>query len=311
MENLQYPEIDPQEFRALTIPGETQKIIIPPGVTHRQDGWDRLKQNRTAMLGLYFIIFIILLAVLVPVFSRYSYSEQFLDKQGQGPGKEFWFGTDSLGRDIFVRVFFGARISLAVAFTAGFINLTIGVLYGGISGYLGGKADHVLMRIVDMFYAVPLILYVILLAVVLNDYGLKSMFIAIGLTYWVEMARVVRGQILSLKEQEFILAARILGADTRRIILRHLLPNCAGTIIVTASLCIPKAIFAEAFLSFIGLGVSAPLASWGVLVSDAVGTIRSYPQMLFFPAAAICITILAFNFLSDGLRDAWDPRLRE
>jgi oligopeptide transport system permease protein len=269
-----------------------------------------LKENKMAMLGLYTIIFIILLAVFGPIFSKYSYSDQLLDKQGLLPNREFWFGTDTLGRDMFVRVLYGARISLAVGFVASFINLTLGVLYGGISGLLGGRVDNIMMRIVDIFYSVPLVLYVILLMVVVGA-GLKSIFIALGAVYWLEMARIVRAQVLSLKEQEFILAARTLGANNLRILLRHLIPNCMGPIIITVTNSIPRAIFTEAFLSFIGLGVSAPAASWGMLASDAVPGIRSYPHVLFFPALAISITMLAFNFLGDGLRDALDPRLRK
>ncbi|MBZ4655083.1 MAG: dppC 2, partial [Peptococcaceae bacterium] len=284
--------------------------IVRPTVTYWQDAWRRLKENKMAMLGLYTIIFIILLAVFGPIFSKYSYSDQLLDKQGLLPNREFWFGTDTLGRDMFVRVLYGARISLAVGFVASFINLTLGVLYGGISGLLGGRVDNIMMRIVDIFYSVPLVLYVILLMVVVGA-GLKSIFIALGAVYWLEMARIVRAQVLSLKEQEFILAARTLGANNLRILLRHLIPNCMGPIIITVTNSIPRAIFTEAFLSFIGLGVSAPAASWGMLASDAVPGIRSYPHVLFFPALAISITMLAFNFLGDGLRDALDPRLRK
>jgi oligopeptide transport system permease protein len=281
-----------------------------PGETYWQDARRRLKQNKLAMLGLYTIIFIILLAIFGPVFSPYSYSDQFLDKQGLGPCKEFWFGTDTLGRDLFVRVLYGARISLAVGFVASLINLTVGVIYGGIAGLAGGKVDNIMMRIVDIFYSIPLILYVILLMVLIGP-GLKSIFIALGLVYWMDMARIVRAQVLSLKEQEFVMAARVLGADSKRILFRHLIPNCIGPIIITISMNIPMAIFTEAFLSFLGLGVAVPMASWGVLASDALPAIRSYPHILFFPAMAISITMLAFNFLGDGLRDALDPRLRK
>lgn len=269
-----------------------------------------MKKNKMAMLGLYTILFIVLLAIFGPLLSPYSYSDQFLDKQGWGPCKEFWFGTDTLGRDMFVRVLYGARISLAVGFVASLINLTVGVIYGGLSGLAGGKIDNIMMRIVDVFYSVPLMLYVILLMVIIEP-GLKSIFIALGLVYWVEMARIVRGQVLSLKEQEFVLSARVLGASTKDILFKHLIPNAMGPIIVTVTMAIPQAIFTEAFLSFIGLGVSAPMASWGMLANDAVPAIRSYPHMLFFPAMAIAITMLAFNFFGDGLRDALDPRLRK
>ncbi|MBN2259414.1 MAG: ABC transporter permease [Clostridiales bacterium] len=224
--------------------------------------------------------------------------------------KTFWFGTDGLGRDLYIRVLFGARISLLIALVATLVNFFIGVLYGGVSGYAGGKIDNVMMRIVDVIATVPLLLYVILLMVIFEP-GLKTIMIAIGTVYWVSMARIVRGQILSIKEQEFVLAARTLGASTWRILVRHLIPNAMGPIIVSLAMMIPSAIFTEAFLSFIGLGVNAPQASWGTLANDAVAGLRSYPYQLFFPATFISITVLAFNFLGDGLRDALDPRLRK
>lgn len=224
--------------------------------------------------------------------------------------KRFIFGTDELGRDLLIRIIYGARISLLIGIIAAVVNFTIGVLYGGASGYLGGKVDNIMMRIVDIISTIPLVLYVILIMVVIGS-GLKSIIITLGTIYWVQMARIVRGQIYSLKEQEFVLAAKTLGADTWRILIRHLIPNAMGPIIVTMTMMIPRAIFTEAFLSFIGLGVSAPMASWGTLCNDALGGLRSYPYLLFYPSLAICVTMLAFNFLGDGLRDALDPRLRK
>jgi oligopeptide transport system permease protein len=224
--------------------------------------------------------------------------------------KEHWLGTDDLGRDLLTRIMYGARISLTVGFVASFINLTVGVVYGGISGYYGGHVDNIMMRIVEVLSGIPLLLYVILLMVVLKP-GLQNILIALGLVYWLGMARIVRGQILSLKEQDYVLAARTIGADNWRIILKHLIPNAMGPIIVTATLNIPQAIFTEAFLSFIGLGVNAPMASWGVLANDALPSFQTYPWQLFFPAVAISITMLAFNFLGDGLRDALDPKQRK
>jgi oligopeptide transport system permease protein len=224
--------------------------------------------------------------------------------------KTYWFGSDSLGRDLYIRVLYGARISLLIALVATLVNFFIGVLYGGISGYAGGKTDNVMMRIVDVIATVPLLLYVILLMVIFEP-GLKTIMIALGTVYWVRMARIVRGQVLSIKEQEFVLAAKTLGASTWRILVRHLIPNAMGPIIVSLAMMIPNAIFTEAFLSFIGLGVNAPMASWGTLANDAVAGLRSYPYQLFFPATFISITVLAFNFLGDGLRDALDPRLRK
>lgn len=274
-----------------------------------QDAWLRLKKNKMATLGLAVIIALILIAVFVPIFSSHTYDEQNLMMPNQPPSLEHWFGTDNLGRDIFIRVLYGARISLAIGIVASLINFFIGVIYGGISGFCGGKIDRVMMNIVDILYSVPTLLYVILLMVVLKP-GLINIFIALGIGYWLQMARIVRGQILALKQQEFVLAARSVGAGKMRILLRHLIPNTMGAIVVTMTLAIPDAIFTEAFLSFIGLGVSAPMASWGVLASEGINNIRAYPFQLFFPAAAISITMLAFNFLGDGLRDVLDPKMR-
>jgi oligopeptide transport system permease protein len=220
-----------------------------------------------------------------------------------------FLGTDSLGRDLLVRLLYGARISLAVAFIATLVNFLIGVLYGGISGSVGGAVDNAMMRAVDIIKTIPLTLYVILIMVVLNS-GFLSIIIALGSVYWVDMARIVRGSVLSVREEEFVLAAKTIGTSPRKILTKHLLPNVMGSIIVTATMMIPQAIFIEAFLSFIGLGVSAPMSSWGTLCNDALETIRSYPYQLFLPAGAICITMFAFNFLGDGLRDALDPRQR-
>lgn len=224
--------------------------------------------------------------------------------------KSHWFGTDYLGRDLFARVMYGARISLLVALVATIVQFFIGVLYGGIAGYAGGAVDNVMMRIVDIISTVPLTLYVVLLMVVMGP-GLKTIMIAMGTVYWVDMARLVRGQVLTIRNQEYVLAARTIGVSQARILIRHLIPNAMGAIIITLTMNIPSAIFTESFLSFIGLGVSAPAASWGTLASDALGSLRTYPYQLFFPSLFICLTVLAFNFLGDGLRDALDPKLRK
>ena len=224
--------------------------------------------------------------------------------------KTFVLGSDSLGRDLFIRVVYGARVSLTVGIFAALVNFLIGVFYGCFAGYKGGNVDTVMMRIVDVIDSVPMTLYVILIMVLIGS-GMKSIIIALGLTYWVRMARIVRGQVLSLKNSEFVLAARTLGASTGRIFIKHLIPNMMGTIMVAIAMQIPNAIFTEAFLSFIGLGVSAPMASWGTLCNDALASIYVYPYQLLIPAVAISVTILAFNLFSDGLRDAFDPKQRK
>lgn len=280
-----------------------------PALGFWRDAWQRLKRNKIAMASFWVIVLFMVIAVLGPLFSGYEYDEQNLMLTNQSPSWQHWFGTDNLGRDIFVRVLYGARISLAIGIVASLINLFIGVIYGGIAGYIGGRTDRIMMNIVDVLYSVPTLLYVILLMVVMKP-GLMNIFIALGIAYWLQMARIVRGQILSIKEQEFVLAARTIGVPKFRILLRHLIPNAMGAIVVTMTLAIPDAIFTEAFLSFIGLGVSAPMASWGVLASEGVNNLRAYPFQLFFPAAAISITMLAFNLLGDGLRDVLDPKMR-
>lgn len=303
-------KLDPALFQRVDFVLDTSYDIGRPSTTYWQDAWRRLKANWLAMLGLLVLALIALIALFGPSFLPYSYSDQNLMMANLDPSAEHWFGTDNLGRDLLIRVIYGARISISIGIVASLINLVIGVAYGGISGYCGGRVDSVMMRIVEIMYGVPLLLYVIMLMVVLGS-GLINIFIALGLVYWLQMARIVRGQILVLKEQEYIMAARLTGAGTWRILARHLVPNTMGPIIITATLAIPEAIFTEAFLSFIGLGVAAPMASWGVLASEGVANLRSYPFQLFFPAAAICITMLCFNFLGDGLRDALDPRMRK
>ena len=288
---------------------DNENILVRPMTSYQADAWRRLRENKLAMVGLYTALFIIFIALVGPWVSPFSYSDQNLMEANQAPSAQHWFGTDNLGRDLFIRVLYGARISLAIGIVASFINLTIGVIYGGIAGMLGGRVDRIMMNIVDVLYGIPVLLYVILLMVLLKP-GLMNIFIALGIAYWLGMARIVRGQILSLKEQEYVLAARTMGASNWRILSRHLIPGCMGPIIITMTLAIPEAIFTEAFLSFIGLGVAAPMASWGVLSSEGVTSLRSYPFQLFFPAMAISITMLAFIFLGDGLRDALDPRAR-
>lgn len=273
----------------------------------RPSAWYRLQQNKLALVGLGIIVVMIILAIVGPMFSSYTYAEQDLMVANQGPSSAHWFGTDTLGRDLYTRVMYGARISLTIGFVAALINLVIGVIYGGVSGFFGGKVDRVMMGIVDILYGIPLLLYVILLMVVLEP-GLTSIFIALGIAYWLTMARIVRSQIIKIKKEEYVIAAQSMGIPSWRILWRHILPNCAGPIIITMTLAIPEAIFTEAFLSFIGLGVSAPMASWGVLAAEGINSMRSYPFQLIFPALAISITMLGFAFFGDGLRNALDPK---
>lgn len=302
--------LDKSLFQPLKKEEKNLNVIARPSETYWQDAWRRLKMNKVALISLYTLIFLIVIAVVGPFLIKFSYDYQNYEASSVTPNATYWFGTDELGRDLFSRVLWGMRISLSVGVVSAVINFVIGVIYGGISGFYGGTIDMLMMRIVDILYAVPVVLYVILLMVLMGA-GLINIYIALGISYWVGMARIVRGQVLSLKQQEFILAAKALGARNFRIIVRHLVPNCMGPIIVMLTMSIPSAIFTEAFLSFIGLGVSAPMASLGVLCNDAVQTYRTYPYQLFFPAAAICLIMLAFNLFGDGLRDALDPKMRK
>lgn len=302
-------ELRREDFQALACKSELAGDLPAVPLSYWGDVWKRLKRNRMAILGLAVIALLVFFALVGPYMSGYTYDQQDLSMTNQPPGAKFWFGSDYLGRDIFTRIWYGARISLIIGFVTSVICLVIGVLYGGISGYAGGRVDDVMMRVVEVLNSIPFLLYVILLMVLMEP-GLKAIFIALGAVYWLTMARIVRGQVLALKEQEFILSARVLGAGSWRVLVRHLIPNTMGPIIVTMTLMIPEAIFTEAWLSFLGLGVSVPMASWGVLASEGMEGLRNYPWQLFFPAFFISLTMLAFNFLGDGLRDALDPRLR-
>ncbi|MDR2179596.1 MAG: ABC transporter permease [Synergistaceae bacterium] len=300
-------KIEPELFRRADM-AEAADRETRPNVTYWQDVRRRLFENKTALAALFAIVLIVLCAVVIPMVKPDYYSNHF-EVSNQWPNASYWFGTDNLGRDIFTRIWFGARYSLIIAFAASFINLVIGTLYGGISGYAGGILDSVMMRLVDIIYSIPMTLYVILFMVFLGP-GLHSIIFALSVSYWLPMARIVRGEILQLKQQEFIMASRALGASDSRILFRHLMPNCLGQIIVTMTLSIPWAIFTEAFLSFIGLGIPVPRASWGTLASESISYMRIAPYQLIFPASAICLTMLAFNVLGDGLRDALDPKMR-
>ncbi len=284
-------------------------LTASPKFSYRKEVWRRLKQNTMGMIGLCILTFLILMALIGPSLSAHTYFETHLPLKNQAPSLNFWFGTDELGRDIFTRIWWGARISLLVGISASLIDLVVGVFYGSICGYAGGKIDEFMMRIADILSTIPYLLVVILLMVIVGP-GLVSIILALSLTGWIGMARIVRGQVLQIKELDYVTAATALGAPPFWILTKHLIPNTMGSIIVTLTLSIPTAIFAEAFLSFLGLGVQAPIASWGTMASDGLPALRYYPWRLFFPAAFISITMLSFNLLGDALRDALDPRLK-
>ncbi|KAF5066080.1 Oligopeptide transport system permease protein OppC [anaerobic digester metagenome] len=285
--------------------------ILRPATTYWQDSWRRFKGNKLALLSLLFIIIASVSAFLVPILSKYDIATVDFSIMNLSPNAEHWFGTDFYGRDIFVRVLYGMRISLVIAFAATILNLVIGVLYGAIAGFAGGRIDALMMRFVDILYSVPMQIYVILIMVAMGDNkaGILPIVIALGVASWLSMARIVRGETMQLKESEFVLAAKTLGATNQRILFKHLLPNAMSSIIVTATLLIPSAIFTESFLSYIGIGISPPEASLGTLVSEAMQIYQQQPYQLIIPALAISLIIFAFNLLGDGLRDALDPKM--
>ena len=292
----------------------------------------RMTARKIVLFGLIGTLFFVILALFAPLIATVDPNEMAMLDKLADPSSTHWFGTDMYGRDILVRVMYGARVSMSVGICAAFLVLVIGATYGAISGYCGGKVDAVMQRIVEVIYAVPEMLVVLLIATalkpILTNYintgsgplksfvsvlgpNLISMFIAFGMLYWVTMSRIIRGQVLQLKQQEYVTAARALGASGKRIILRHLIPNCIGQIVVTTCLQIPSAIFLESFLSYLGVGVSAPLPSLGSMATDALSGMYTYTYRLIIPSVILSIMILAFNLFGDGLRDALDPKLKK
>lgn len=294
-------------FEPLPEEEKNAEFIAQESSTYFRDTMRRLMKNKLTVFGMIVLSIVIMFAILGPMFSPYTYDQQDYSALNQLPSLTHLFGTDKFGRDIFTRVCFGARISLSVGFSAAFINLIIGALYGGIAGYVGGYVDMVMMRVVDILYSIPSILYVILIMLIFGS-NMFSVLLGICVSSWVGMARTVRTQVLSLKQQEFALAARVLGASRWRILVKHLLVNSMGPIIVTMTFMVPSAMFTEAYLSFLGIGISAPMASWGTLAQDARALIDSHPIQMFWPVAAICITIFSLNFIGDSLSEALDPK---
>lgn len=330
--------ITKEMFHSAKIETSSNETIVRKSLTFQQDAWIRLRKNKGAIAGLIIISSLIFLAVIGPFLSQHSYDEQDLlranlppkipilenipllgfngyDIRGidqykkKGIEDYHWFGTDHLGRDLWTRTWQGTRISLYIAFLAAAIDFIIGVAYGGISAFYGGRVDNIMQRIIEVLVGIPHLIVVILLILVLNP-GILSITLAMVITGWVGMARIVRGQILRLKEQEFVLASKTLGASDNRLIWKHLIPNTLGAIIITTMFTVPTAIFTEAFLSFIGLGLRPPIASLGTLVNDGYKTMRIYPHMMTISSIVISLIMISFNLVGDGLRDALDPRMR-
>jgi oligopeptide transport system permease protein len=286
------------------------EAVVRPSSTYWHDVWQRFKKDPLALFGLIVIAMMSVACIFVPMFSPYTYSGMDLANMNANPSWQHLCGTDQMGRDLFIRIMYGARISITIGLVAAAINFVIGVLYGGIAGYLGGKADMVMMRIVDILISLPSMLYIVLIMLVLGS-SVVSVVIALCFTSWIGTARVVRSEVMHLKHSEYVLAARLAGASLWDILVTHLIPNAMGPIIVSTAFLIPNAIFSEAFLSFLGIGIQAPMASWGTLANDARSTLLTYPHQMIFPVLAVCITMFSFNFIGDGLRDALDPRLKK
>ncbi len=323
-------KISPDDFTPLADSYFKEEALDTEEIGYWKASWQRLKANKIAMTALVIIVILVLFAFLGPKLSPYSYDQQVRGDEAMWPCMKHLFGTDRLGRDLLVRCMIGTRISLTVGLVSAVIVMILGSIYGSVSGLIGGKVDIFMMRIVDIVYSVPEILLIVVIKMIISEpltnlidnvpafhglqkigSGLIAIFIVYGCLYWVGMARIVRGQVLQLKSQEFVTAAEALGCSRGRMIREHLLPNCIGQLVATAMLQIPSAIFTEAFLSYLGIGVSAPMASLGSLTSEALNGITSYPYRVFFPAAIISLIILSFNLFGDGLRDALDPKMKK
>jgi oligopeptide transport system permease protein len=304
------PNLSPDLFRPANIDAGAKNRLAARRVSYWQDVWRRFYTNKGAIIGLILILLIGALAIFGPLANGYDWETQNLKIQNKEAFGDHYFGTDNFGRDIWQRTWYGAKISLLIAFLAAFFDLVIGVTYGGVSGYFGGRVDNIMQRILEVIYSIPQLIVIILMLLVL-DPGILPIALAMSITGWVPMARIVRAQVLKLKSQEYVLAARTLGASHTRILFKHLIPNVVGPIIIAVTFAIPTAIFFEAFLSYIGLGLRPPEASLGVLVNDGNTYLRIYPYQLFWPALVLSLIMLAFNLLGNGLRDALDPRMRK
>jgi oligopeptide transport system permease protein len=280
---------------------------IEAGQSLWQDAWHRLRQNKMALIGAIFVLLLAIASFFAPLIAPHSYEQTNLAIGATPPSLAHWFGTDVLGRDLFSRTLYGGRISLSVGLVATAVSVIIGVLYGSISGYVGGRLDVVMMRIVDILYSLPFVIFVILLMVIFGR-NIYLLFAAIGAVEWLDMARIVRGQVMSLKRQEFVEAAVALGLRKRRIILRHMIPNVLGIVVIYGTLIVPSVMLLEAFLSFLGFGVQPPMSSWGTLINDGAKSMEEYPWLLIFPSLFFSLTLFSLNFLGDGLRDALDVR---
>jgi oligopeptide transport system permease protein len=288
---------------------DQMESISRPSLSFWQDAWRRLCKNRAAFVGLCILVLYVLLAIFAPIVSKYSYTAMDTSAINALPSLQHWFGCDSTGRDQWVRIWMGARVSLSIGLVSATVNMCVGAVIGGLCGYYGGKLDMIVMRIVDVFYGIPSLIITILVMMVFGK-GVLPLIIALCIVGWIGTCRFVRGEVYRLKEQDFVCAAKVLGVSDFTIIIRHIIPNIIGMMVTNLCMAIPGAIFQEAFLSYIGLGIAPPNCSWGILAKEGIQYLRIYPHEIMIPAFFICTTMLALNLLGDGLRDAVDPRLR-
>ena len=300
-----------EKFQVIDIQENEMEAIARPRVSYLKDAWRRLRQNKVATVALFVLVLIVIMVIIGPKLSGYAFEEVDKTARNLSPNGKHWFGTDKLGRDIFARVWISGRVSLTIGVVGALVSAVLGCIYGGIAAYFGGKVDTFMMRIVEILISVPYLIVVIVLSLVLDSKGMFTLLLAMCITGWCGMARLVRAQMLAIKNEEFILAAQALGVKPWKIIMRHMIPNTLSNVIVAITFDIPGYIFSEAFLSFIGLGIQPPNTSWGALASAAQPQLQFYPYQLFFPAFMIALTMLCFTLLGDGLRDALDPKLRK
>jgi len=301
--------ISRDQFKIIGKSVEKMESIARPSLTFWKEAWRRIRLNRVAYFSLILLVAYVLLAIIAPFVSPYKFDQQDASAMREGFSAAHWLGTDNLGRDLWVRVWMGARVSLAIGFIAAIINTVIGTILGGFCGFYGGKLDMLVMRIIDVIYGIPSLIVCILVMVVLGP-GIQSLIVAMVVVGWTGTCRFTRGEVYRIKEQDFVAAARVMGEPTFKIIIREIIPNIMGLLITNLTMAIPGAIFQEAFLSYIGLGIAPPNASWGVLAKEGAKMLQVAPHMLFVPAFFICTTVLALNQLGNGMRDAFDPRLR-
>ena len=308
---VEWEDIPAEKFEIIGTDDFSGDIISRPKVSYWADAWRRFRENKIALVALIILVIMVIMVIIGPGISGYNFEQMNTDEINQLPSAEHWFGTDDLGRDLFARVFQGGRVSLTIGIVGAVVASVVGSIYGGIASYFGGIVDDIMMRIVEVLLSIPYLLTVILISVVTDSKSIGTMMLALVLTGWCGIARLVRGQMLQLKSQEYILAANALGVSPIKTIMRHMIPNTLGMIIVAITFDIPGYIFSEAFLSYVGLGVQPPDTSWGALASAAQQNFMFYPYQLFFPSLMIALTMLGFTLLGDGLRDALDPKLRK